>query len=574
MIKMNKLLTSTFFALLLIFGFVLKFFSLFISYYDDTALWAMSMYAFDTYHMNFLTIPHPPFTFWIYQLSAFIFEPNAFALRIVPIFFSFLTLLLCYQFAKEIWDKKVAWITLFFSLFTYFAYQTSITPDIDTSSLVFLTTLSFYLLYKQKNSFISEKHFSFSLALCIGCLLGLMLLSKVQSAILFLPLFVYAISLSQSLRSALRTCFFFAISGLTSLFIFSLFPLFLLLFHHAYSSLILQIIFGHSLQTGIHLPSLVSFISLFIVMTPLLPGLALLSLRQRKENDFILWIWLIVVSLLYFLLLPKELAADYPRYFAVILPPLILLAAKGFSQLLFTEKQMIALFSISIAVAGILLFINNTFVFSDNYFIASASSPTHRIADVILKLSLSLSIVFLAFTLLLSRKRNSIFFFSVLLFLVLGFSINFFLIGNLFVQNEYRSAIQFIQDYKATNSLKHPIYTWNEDTAYYLGLIGKAPSSFSNENYSAYAKSMGITEENSYIDLDGDRALLEQSLMTKGGTAVLMNYPYEYVIKKNTEHQETQAMLQEYCSLSKTFFLYNDPVVQIYQCSSLSALSS
>jgi|GEM_PF-5793677 4-amino-4-deoxy-L-arabinose transferase-like glycosyltransferase len=151
---------------------------------------------------------HPPLAIWLSALSMKTFGINTFAIRIIPLFFSFLT---CFIVLK-IFGKNLYGYFAFLSLISiplFFHY--SILNQLDMPLTCFMT-LSFCCFYKYETG----KNISF--LVCAGAAFGLALMSKAAYGLIvpfstLIYLIWRVIQKKKTTRQALKEIFIFSIIG-------------------------------------------------------------------------------------------------------------------------------------------------------------------------------------------------------------------------------------------------------------------------------------------------------------------------------------------------------------------------
>ncbi len=96
----------------------------------------------------------PPVTYWLTAFSFFIFGLNEFALRFFQAILGYLTSLITYFFAKELYGEK-AGILAFLSMslsFLFFANSRYTSPEVPLTFFITLSIYLWYLSYTRKNN--------------------------------------------------------------------------------------------------------------------------------------------------------------------------------------------------------------------------------------------------------------------------------------------------------------------------------------------------------------------------------------------------------------------------------------
>ena len=332
-----------------------------------------------------------------------------------------------------------------------------------------------------------------------------------------------------------------------------------------------------------------NYLNLSIIITPLFYGLILLfftaqarAARKKlslKESIYVLsnspdrWFisWFIIVFGELLILLPGELAPDFARYLSLGFIPLIVLSVRFLTISKISLRTIFATGIVS-TIAGYAVFLFNTKQSSFWYYL-SASGPIIPIHQRILILFFgsSFALFCIVFTYVLTQKNNRFLIYSLTAFLLCTLTFNAFLIFTTLFNTTHQFIIQDFEAYAKNKEITLPIYVWNEDIPFYLRLPqgGSAPNvRYLLPEFREYAQRTGFSN-NGYYDLDQDPEKVKSLIEKNGGTVLILNYPYKYVLEKNLPHQEILAIITQLCTLEKQF-MYNDkPTGQIFVCSAL-----
>ncbi|MGV8150744.1 MAG: ArnT family glycosyltransferase [Candidatus Woesearchaeota archaeon] len=325
-----------------------------------------------------------PLTTWTRILFSSIFGINTITLKLVSIIFGLLTILISYYLAKEIYDEKTAiWTTIIMGLSAWYVLGTT-SISFDASFLTFYYVLTIFCFVKyinndtNNNNNIKHKksHFRKNYWLYLaGISFGLAMLTKLNAILIVLILIIYYFfkkipwsSHKDNNKKTYRNLILlihnfiknFSIIGITSLLIFSIFPILAYFTDWSYFTIVM----GHTAVFSN--PSfnisllLIQFFLAIVWIGPFLIGSYFLKLILFEKKDILMNIWIIVVAI-FFTFVVQENFRPLERYFFVILPALSILAANTITKFKF-EKKHLVIFLIStifFTISFFLLNINN-----------------------------------------------------------------------------------------------------------------------------------------------------------------------------------------------------------------------
>ena len=469
------------------------------------------------------------------------FGPDTVHLRLFSLICNILTLFIIYNLSKKIYNKK----TLFFSFFLYvFSFYSILSSLIITDEplLIFLFTLCFFFYLKYEKT---KSRLSYILS---GIVLGLILLTKYTGILVFIILSLYKLITS---RNLLKTIINLSPIFIIALIIFSIFPimdynLFLFTLNNLFRS-----------TTGETISILSKLVILILWTTPLLLGLALLSLFKIEKKDLLFWIWIIIVLSFNLFIMPR---GGFSEYFMILLPPLIILSSKYLSTIKL-DKKYIPLGFISFIIfyiTFIILNLNSRIMFPHiigNYFNAVKHLNFNFMLPYAINASSWFGVSFLAilfmlilsffffFILILFKQYRKI---ALILFISLGLSYNLFLDGEYLLhlsQPDIDKIIYEMVDYTKENNLKYPVYTTNKAISDQI---------YDYKLYPDRIKIMQYRIDDKTIDYFSD------NLSKEGGTIVFLDFTAK-IKKEDLDKIEN-------CNLIKTFSDKGQTLGYIYEC--------
>ncbi len=286
----------------------------------DENLWILHVRALKE-GINPLYIPHPPLPSLLYTLSStFLGHSYAFAFRIVPFLAGILILYTIYLMAKEVYNEKIALISLFTSSFLLYTVWNSLYIDMEGGILTLFFMLSLYYFIK----FMKTKKDKF--LLYSSAFIGLSLLCKYTSLFLipFFAFFYWKENGSVKKKHLLYL--------LVPFVIFSFFPILDYVIENS-SLFIMTLSWGGGQGIGIIWSNfMISVLKQIFVFpqyaTPLLaliPLVYLLNMKNLEDKERILLLWFIYFFIIHFFV---GVQGNTQRYLSVIVPPMIILGSK------------------------------------------------------------------------------------------------------------------------------------------------------------------------------------------------------------------------------------------------------
>lgn len=510
---------------------------------DDEAAWVIAM---DKEVLDYEAIPHPPFSVLVYSLFVNVLGHDYCYLRFTALIFGILTLIMTYCLAKEVYGLGVARVSAVIMAILFYSILASLQIDMDGSILCFLTvsTLYAYFVYLESNRrrwlIVSSVFF------------GLSLLTKYTAILIVLIVFVYMLlSKRDKLVSVLP---FVVIGGAMAL----VFPVVSYVSGNwgIFTNTLSwggENVAGHGM--GLLKSSVKHVYRIVQYGTPLLLLFPLISFaRRRKKEENLLYVWVAVYFLFYTFVVS---GGNISRYFMIVIPPLVILSARGF-LLLFGQLRMRDLLSIvgvALVLFGVICLQNggaqiiepftldrqNFNVISQNADIwyYSTSGPLFRVSSfsfIFVLVGSVLLVVLCSFAKGHERK-----FWIVFVALCLAF--NMFLVEEFLFHKyspDYNEVMRDMMTYYDVNNLEGPLYSVNEDFAYFL-------------------------TNGTYYDLESRDA--RSSLGEIGGTAVLLNLPKIMSLDDDSYIGDLViSAVDERCELLKVFYVGKYDAGYIYDC--------
>ncbi len=512
-------------------------------------------------------IPHPPLGITLYFINTALFGVTPMGMRLVPLIFGIGVLCVTYLLSKRMYDRRTAILTLVLLAFSFYPVWSSLYIDIDGSILLFFITSSIYCYFRFHESK-SDRVLWLRLS---AISFGLGLLVK-YTAMLILPVMLLAeffhtykgrITNLRKIAEIARP-----LTGifLIGMIIWSVFPIGSYLTGR-WGAFIDTLSYGadtllsDKISTQTHTLSGISISlakNIFFILqyaTPLIPILAFLSLKNRTGKEKILFSWIAIFLIFYTFLVP---GGGKVRYLMVIIPPLYIMAARGFLNIADMKKrETISVVLMSVAFLGIIAALNmygtmktfNTHNLSiqtviDNGFLwysaLGSSVFAIHIHSFIFVVTLSGLLFALSF-------RQSYFRNAILAILALSMAFNGFILSESFNQTvgpNYKETLPIIAtDY---NTTKGPIYGINQ---------------FKN-TLNLYFDGERIEYSEPILERDAAGNLSWSKPKMKGKIIVVdveqIDNPL-YIAS-------TGKYLSENCRLEKTYYSNNYPFGYIYDC--------
>lgn len=522
--------------------------------YDDEANYAFSITNADSFGFN----PYyysPLLMQWIGIIFTSLLGVKTWVFRFIPFIFSFLTLALTCSFAKERYNKKTALLAVSLLCASFYFTLASLQLDVEGSLVMFFVLASMYSYTKY------EKTKQFSWQLLTGICLGLSLLSKHNAIIAFIVLGIYTHFKTKKLKQTISNLFVPFSAGIG---IYALYVLLAFAVNPAY----LDFIFSHgATRVGVQLTALSPIMFVFWA-TPLLIGLALLSLLKIKKQDWLFIIWIAVTILFNTFVISR---GDFSRYYMHIIPAMAILSAVAISRIKVSYKQ---LYKIGL-VAGmyyLLLLVLNYFelkivprIMSDylaeikslnlNFLFSytTSSGPAFGVSFATIALTLFLSAVLIVGVLLFRNSLRHIGKVCLIFFIAVNLAFNIFLIQEYIFQvqgPDPGQAVNEMIDYFKENDLKYPIYTNDEGIMFYLD-----NSYIKQVRNNPYPNLIGLPDN----ELDDSSEYALERVKADGGTILLLNWP-------PIPEQSPAWDVIEQCELEKIFVSKRYEIGYIYNC--------
>jgi hypothetical protein len=333
------------------------------------------------------------------------------------------------------------------------------------SLLLFFSFFEWYRMHERKY------------LLLTGLFLGIHLLIKIRTILFVLPLFLYSFYKTKDIRSTFQDitslCFFASI-------IFSIFPILVYLANPEFFLPLMERVIAHN--TGnfsifYKFSHLSLFTPIFILLSFLYPFLFLQGLfargtnlkkknvNEEKDACMLLLFWFVSLFLMFLAILPEGLAGAYPRYIAFLVPPLILLSARGFASLRISEKMVAFVLFNSILLSLVFLYLNQIASIPSGYwYFMTAAMGILKISKLILFFVFSMSCVLLILFFYSSSFKYRRAWISFFLILNIGFQI--LLITDPFIDQTHRKIITDFTTYYNQHDIKEPIFVWVDDLAF------------------------------------------------------------------------------------------------------------
>ncbi|MEM4239791.1 MAG: glycosyltransferase family 39 protein [Candidatus Woesearchaeota archaeon] len=261
----------------------------------------------------------PPLAPLAYRFFTWFIGVNEVTMRFLPLIIGLVNIWLTYLLARRIFDPKSAVFAASLMAVSFWHVLASFLIEHDSSILTL-----FWLLFFHSWLWFETTGKTKWLVWC-GIVLGLALLTKLTGGLMLIALAIYLVWKHGSIKEPAITCAKILGIGLA---VFAVFPILSLLIYPAY---IKETLLHSGVLTLI--PSLFSPIRIIIYLllwaTPLLTGLAILSLSELDKRARVLWCWAGATVLFY--TLTKYLGA-IDRYMAVMIPALCILGGRELAK--------------------------------------------------------------------------------------------------------------------------------------------------------------------------------------------------------------------------------------------------
>lgn len=306
----NKII---FIAIVVLF-LVIRFFGIGYIYHQDEYRWATIVdpaFSSEGYES-----PHPPLTEYIYRLAGQIFGFDY--LRIAPLIFSFLNLILLYLVVKKITGKSAAGL-IAMALFAVNIYSAiaNLQIDIDGALLPFFVLLGYYAyLYLIENPKDKKYWIIFLISLAGG------FLTKLSFLLFIGALAIYLVAVNVKGKAVIFKKFFIPAAVLAGVFYLLYAARFELIIKYAESFTAFN--FGSRKYFDLAFKVFKSFVWLSPLLTlPLLTGL--FDRAVLKKYGF--WYLYILINLIFYTVAFDFATRTIERYFMFLIVPVIVVAS-------------------------------------------------------------------------------------------------------------------------------------------------------------------------------------------------------------------------------------------------------
>lgn len=524
--------------------------------YDDGGAIVFLADYHDSAGMNLIVNPHNQLLTWVYTATTRLFGRDSFGVRAHPVFFSIITLGLVCLFVWRYYSIEVALWTIFLGTTSYFIFYSSLLPESEGGLIPLFCFFMLFLLYK------SLKEDRLIWILLTGVVSGLIALTEIQYLLFVITSVALFFFYKKSAKQTLKMCL---IVGIFVVSFFMITPFLIIFAHTQYATeLIKELLFFTTTNSFSLLPKLLHpflLLNLFTSLTPLMVGLIIIRIGIAKKCNNLFLNWFLISLLIFMVGIPSDRLLN-TKYFSFLWPALIIICGESITNLRLKVKELILIGSLAIGMSIFLFFYNQ--YSSDFWFLMDTISYVIKINQDLLFLLTIFSFICLGAFLVLRQSGFVFSRLSLILFLSSGFAFNIFLISEIMLDQTANSLLGDFVDYTKNNNVDYPIFSWNEEVPFYLGVKGYHPINFEKPFLIRYAKEKLGFNESGYIDLDTAESLI-RPLLKKGGTIFLYNHPYKYFILNNTWNQKRIQLIQQYCHLVKSFS-YKIATGEVYTC--------
>ena len=246
--------------------------------HDDEALWASLASASNSFWLS-TGNPHPLLVQWCYNFAVLLFGQHTVVLRAVTICFAIATIILTYLLAKELYDEKIALISVVLISTSIYHLIASLRVTIGII-LVLFYLLTIYSFVKHN---VTNSTWWF---LATGIFFGFALLTK-YSAIYILA--IIAAYLLLTTDNFLKSFFYVLKIVIIGLCVYAIFPIIIIISDRSEMFATMFAHTSHYAHPGLHW---VAPLMLLLWATPLLIFLPMLSVLKRNKKDLLLVIWI------------------------------------------------------------------------------------------------------------------------------------------------------------------------------------------------------------------------------------------------------------------------------------------
>ncbi len=351
--KKNKLFISVL-ALVGILFFLLRFWGVGQLYHQDEYRWATiaNPVTIDNPSFNPSSSPHPPITEYALKAAGYLFGFNN--LRITPIFFSFLNLILLYFINKKLTQNRgVGLISIFLASIGIYSLIASLQIDIDGAILPFFILLGYYAYVHLK-----EKKSIFFWATIFGIAIIGGFLTKISYLLFIGALLVdYSIELIYLKKINLKKTARILLPYLATLIFTTGF------FYYFYATKLQLIVDYASHFRSLNFASRAYFDLLFKIfksfvwLSPLLALSTVYGLFKKEIlSKYRLWFIYLGLNLLFYLVLFDFTTLTVERYFMFLIVPSVLISGSVIYGLFEDFKLRKDILTIILAVAAFIIF--------------------------------------------------------------------------------------------------------------------------------------------------------------------------------------------------------------------------
>jgi len=490
---------------------------------------------------------HGPLSVGLYFLSARIFGDTNFAYRVVVLIFGLLVLWYVYRFVKLFHNEETAWISVIIAALSFWITLGSISIDQHSAIAMFMFTAACYhfIAFERSNN---KKDFYLS-----GFFMGLAFLTSYISIVLGTALAVYIFVKNNKVTDKVKAGFNYFILPIG---MFALFPIIAYFVNWS--------IFLRTFSTGSNLSTLMinyTIPAYFIIWgTMLIPGLFLLSLIKINKDNFRteMLLYLLIGFGIFYNLFNKADVASLDRYLMPIIPAMIILSSKVFSDFKFEKihlKSATAMFTIGLLCmiglnTGTEYYTHNLWDYAEKivnlewnfYFpITGISGPVFGVSMLSILAGLMLGTLYILGLGYAMIKKND---YRMALAIFLGLFL---------AQNVYMSL-------ELVNPVMHPDVTQASMKAFdYIKKTG-ADDDMLYTNFLSAAHYLNKDYNHFYFSLYKTRLEFQKSIQDKGGTGLIVQFTK---IKESNEHWK---MLKANCREVKSFSDKGQTLAYVYEC--------
>ena len=549
--------SRVFLFLILLFGVSTKVLGIFVlPIFHDVGWYRASTLFYDGSYMNLIQLEHPYLGYYFFLAGLKLFGIHDYVVRVVPFIFSLVELCLLFFIAKKWYDYKTAIAVVMLWSLTFFSYINALSPEGDGSIMAVFSIFLFYFLYYFLENF-DKKNLILS-----GIFYGLLILIKVRGILFLIPITIYFLYIKKNIKWCFVRISILCAIGLA---VFSIFPFLVFLENpEEFTQLMMQIIIHNTGESGLLYKFLhpLMFLQVFVVLSPLYLFLFLKGMQKKWANvDALLIIWFISLFVALLALLPAGgLAAVYPRYISFLLPPLLLLSAKGLVSLKYSSKQWLFILFFTGLLYGISHFINE--LAQDYWYYSSAAMGVYKIAQPLLLLYLLIPLGLLFFYRVIKNKLFKNLFLSA--FFIITLTFNFHFILEPVVDGTHKNILKELQTFHESHVVKKPLFFWAEDLAFYMKSNGLNIATFTNPLRRSYAEKIGYNDQG-HFHFDVTDSVAMDRLKSSGGTVYTLYVPYKYALQKDKNRQNEDKYLKDNCTLLKSV-VYKIGRGEIWEC--------